>query len=233
MLLGGAALSLGLFLWMAGLAAQQHSFSFDGSARWAVGLAHDGLLDAPMQMLAVLGEASGLIPLIALASLSLYLCDRRRWALVLPVVMTGSGALQLIAKWAVNRPRPNHAPWGFPSGHVLALTVFFGLLAYLLSSSRMDRTWRVLGGALAASAVFAVAFSRLYLDVHWLSDVVAGFLLGFTYLLLMIWSAECLAQRRLRRAAVPVLSAVPPPPVREWAAGAVDSPETSQAAAAD
>ncbi len=232
-LLGGGVLALALFLWMAGLAAQQHSFSIDGGVRWAVGHAHDSRLDAPMQMLSALGEGPGLISLIALASLLLCWWGRRRWALALPVLMTGTGVLQLVAKWMVNRPRPNHDPWGFPSGHVLSLTVFFGLLAYLAWISHMRRGRQVLGTSFGAGAVLAVAFSRLYLDAHWLSDVVAGFLLGFTYLLLTIWSAECLAERRLRRTAVPVLSAVSPPPVCEWAAGAVDSPETSQAAAAD
>jgi membrane-associated phospholipid phosphatase len=224
-LLGGAALSLLVFLWIAGLAAQQHSFGVDGSARGVVSLVHDRRLDAPMQMLSILGEGSGLIPLIALASLFLCRWERRRWALALPVVMAGSGALQLVAKWAVNRPRPNHAPWGFPSGHALTLVVFFGLVAYLLCTSQMGRSWRALGGAFSALAVLAVGFSRLYLDVHWLSDVVAGFMLGLAYLLLTIWSVECLRYRRLRRAAVPFISAVIPPPAR-----AVDSLETSQTA---
>ncbi len=228
-LLGGGVLSLAVFLWMAGLAAQQYSFGIDGGVRWAVGHAHDSRLDVPMQMLSALGEGRGLISLIGLASLLLCWWGRRHWALALPVVMAGTGVLQWVAKWVVNRPRPNHDPWGFPSGHVLALTVFFGLLAYLAWTSQMRRGWQVLSASLGAGAVLAVAFSRLYLDAHWLSDVVAGFLLGLAYLLHTIWSAECLAQRRLGRAAIPVWSAVVPPLPPEWPAEGVHSPESSQA----
>ncbi len=197
-------LSFVVFLWLAGIAAQQHLFSLDRTTRGVMTRAHEQRLDSPMQMLSVLGEGSGLIPLIALGSLSLWVWDRRRWALLLPLIMAGTGALQFIAKWAVDRPRPNHAAWGFPSGHVLSLVVFFGLVAYLLCTSRLGRNWQCLGSAVGALTVLAVAFSRLYLDVHWLSDVLAGFVLGLAYLLFTIWLVECIPHRRLTAAVVPL-----------------------------
>ncbi len=222
--MAGAMLSFGVFLGLAGIAAQQHWFGVDHGARGVIGLARDTRLDVPMQTLSLLGEGSALIPLIALASLLLWRLYRRRWALGLPVIMAGTGGLQLIAKWAVNRPRPNLAAWGFPSGHVLSLVVFFGLVAYLLWTSRMGRRWRYFGGGVGGGTVLAVAFSRLYLDVHWLSDVAAGFALGLAYLLLTIWLVEFLRHRRLRSAVVPL---APP----DWAADAVDSLATDQATA--
>ena len=117
-------------------------------------------------------------------------------ALALPLIMAGTGALQLLAKWAVDRPRPNLAAWGFPSGHVLALVVFFGVLAYLLCTARSGRGWRSLGAGVAGLTVLVVAFSRLYLDVHWLSDVAGGFALGLAYLLFTIWLVESISRRR-------------------------------------
>ncbi len=218
----GVALSLGVFLWMAGSAAHQHWFRVDYGTRGIIQLARSPQFDAPMQMLSILGERSALIPLIVLTSLLLWRLYRPRWALALPVIMAGTGWLQLVAKWAVNRPRPNLAAWGFPSGHVLSLVVFFGIVAYLLYTSPLGRTWRYLGGTVGAVTVPAVAFSRLYLDAHWLSDVVAGFLLGLAYLLFTIWLGECLRHRRLRRAVVPL---TPP----EWAADVVDSLAGDQA----
>ena len=109
---------------------------------------------------------------------------RRRWALALPLVMAGAGILQLVAKWAVDRPRPNLDPWGFPSAHVLTVVVLFGYLAYVIGTSK---TRRNLGVALWAAIVCTVAFSRMYLDAHWLSDVLGGFAIGLAYLLAAIW----------------------------------------------
>ncbi len=215
-LLAGATLAFAVFLGLADVAAQQHWFGVDRDARGVVELARAPWLDAPMQTLSLLGKGVALAPLIVLASLLLWQGRRRRWALALPVIMAGTDGLQLIAKWAVNRPRPNLAAWGFPSGHVLCLVVFFGLITYLLWTSRLGGSWRYLGGGVGGGTVLAVAFSRLYLDVHWLSDVAAGFALGLAYLLLTIWLAESLRHHSLRRAAVALA-------VRESAAAAVDS----------
>lgn len=199
-----------MFLGLAGVAAQRLWFGMDHDARQFIGLAHHPWLDSSMQTLSLLGEGSGLIPLIALASLLLWRYRGPR-ALLLPVIMAGTGWLQLVAKWAVDRPRPNLAAWGFPSGHVLSLVVFFGLVAYLLWGSRIGRNWRCVAGGVGAGTVLAVAFSRLYLDAHWLSDVAAGFMLGLTYLLLTIWLVESLGHRRLRRAVVPLIASDPAP----------------------
>ena len=93
--------------------------------------------------------------------------------MALPLLMAGTGALQLVAKWAIDRPWPNLAEWGFPSGHVLSLVVFFGLVAYLLAASSLRRSRRSLGYAGCAATVLVVAFSRMYLEAHWVSDLPA------------------------------------------------------------
>ena len=61
----------------------------------------------------------------------------------------------------------------------------------------------MLGAGACAGIVLAVAFSRLYLDVHWLTDVIGGFALGLAYLLLTIWLVEALRHRRVNALAVP------------------------------
>jgi undecaprenyl-diphosphatase len=96
--------------------------------------------------------------------------------------MTGAGILQFAAKWAVDRPRPNLSPLGFPSGHVLCLVVLFGMICYVLSVADIGRRVQRTAIALCGATVFAVAISRLYLDAHWLSDVMGGFAIGFAYL---------------------------------------------------
>ena len=201
-LLAGATVAFGGFLGLADGAVQHSWLGVDQAARGAVGLARLPQFDTPMQTLSLLGDRVGLISLIAVAVLLLW-PSRRRWAVGLPVVMAGTGGLQLIAKWAVDRPRPNLAAWGYPSGHVLSLVVFFGLVAYLVGTSRIDRRWRWLAAGASAGTVLGVAFSRLYLDVHWLSDVIGGFALGLAYLLLTIWLVESSRARARRPGIVP------------------------------
>jgi undecaprenyl-diphosphatase len=187
-----AIASLAGFLGLAGVAATKPLSDLDLLAQSLVHLARHPLLDPVMNGISALGENYGLVPLIALG-VALLWHPSRRWALALPLLMAGTGVLQLGAKWAVDRPRPNLAAWGFPSGHVLSLVVFFGLVIYLLGGSTLPRHPRRLGTAGAAAIVLAVAFSRLYLEAHWLSDVAGGFMLGIAYLLPAICLVEWVA----------------------------------------
>ncbi len=171
-----------------------------------------GVFDRPMAMISLLGEPAGLTPLILLASALVWRASRR-WALLLPALMAGTGALQLIGKWAADRPRPNAAPWGFPSGHVLSLAVFFGMLAFLLVTvARGRRRWRGLACTGCGVVVGMVAVSRVYLDMHWLTDVIGGFALGTAYLLLAIWTTQVVAFPPTPRSARDASPQLPPVP---------------------
>jgi membrane-associated phospholipid phosphatase len=185
-------LSLGSFLTLVLAAVTFPVSDVDHRTRTLVHLTRSPALDAAMNGVSGLGENYGLIPLIVLGVALLWRTSRH-WAVALPLVMAGTGALQLVAKWAIDRPRPNLSPWGFPSGHVLSLAVFFGLMTYLLATSAVARPVRRLGYAGCGATVFAVAFSRVYLDAHWASDVAGGFTLGLAYLLPTIVLVEHIA----------------------------------------
>jgi membrane-associated phospholipid phosphatase len=213
-LLTGAVVSLFGYLALAALAAQQQIFALDYGTRTWVAILRYEALKLPMEIVTTLGDYLGLVPLIVIASLVLWRVSRR-WAIALPVLMLGTGGLQWLAKWAANRPRPNETPWGFPSGHVLSLVVFFGLMIYLVATaSRRRRRWRVLASLVCLVAVAAVAFSRLYLDKHWLSDLGGGLSIGLAYLLLAIWLIEVVFVRAPAehpdRAEEPVLARASP-----------------------
>jgi membrane-associated phospholipid phosphatase len=196
-LLWGAALALTGYLLMVWW-ADAHTRALDEAVRNAVNLTRHPLLHQLMADVSRLGAAEGLIALIAVGSASLWRHDRC-WALVLPALMAGTGALQFLAKWSVDRPRPNLDPWGFPSGHVLSLVVFFGLLTYLGERSGGSRPRRCLTAVMCAVPVVVVAYSRLYLDEHWLSDLAGGFTVGLAYLLLVILVVETSRARRSAR----------------------------------
>jgi len=117
------------------------------------------------------------------------------WGVAFPFVMAGAGLLQIFAKWAIDRPRPNLDPWGFPSAHVLTVVVISGYLAYALGAVR-GRSWRRFDLAICAAIVGTVAFSRMYLDAHWLSDVLGGLSIGLAYLLAVVWLIGSIPPRR-------------------------------------
>ena len=191
-----AALSLAAYAALALVISQPPVQTLDHATRaWIRLFQHDTLLVA-MEAVTALGDHRGLVPLILLASLVLWRANRP-WALALPVLMAGTGGLQWITKWTADRPRPDATPWGFPSGHVLSLVVLLGLMAYLVHRSCDARRPRLLAALVAGSIVIVVAFSRLYLDKHWLSDLVGGLTIGTAYSLLAIWLVEAVRCRRL------------------------------------
>ncbi|HSB41690.1 MAG TPA: phosphatase PAP2 family protein [Methylomirabilota bacterium] len=200
-LMPGALGLLTAYVVLAGSAVQQHLLPLDQGLRAWVQPLRTGWLDVTMEAVSIVGEPAGLIPLILIASAVLWRTSRR-WALLLPVVMAGSGVLQLAGKWAADRPRPNAGPWGFPSGHVLSLAVFFGVIAFLFVTLSDGRGRpRILACLAGGTSVALVAASRVYLDVHWLSDVLGGFALGTAYLLAALWATQSLSARFARRPA--------------------------------
>src|SRR5499433_4569947 len=191
LLLAGALASLAGYVALAVLAAHQQFFAVDYGTRTWIRILRQETPYLPMALITQLGGPFGIILLIAAGSAILLWRRQRRWAVALPALMAGAGALQAIAKWTISRARPDESPWGFPSGHVLSLVVFFGLMIWLVATaSKRRRRWRVLASALCVLTVAIVAFSRLYLDRHWLSDLAGGLMIGLAYLLLAIWVIE-------------------------------------------
>ncbi len=121
---------------------------------------------------------------------TIYLWWNKRRILATFMVVTGlmGGVVDTAVKLWVDRPRPTlpHpvalGPQGsFPSGHVMTSTIGYGTLL-LVFMPRLARRWRVLMVIGAVLVVCVIAFARLSLGVHFVSDVVGGFLLGVTWL---------------------------------------------------
>jgi membrane-associated phospholipid phosphatase len=117
---------------------------------------------------------------------------RRSPAILLFIVaiVVGDAAVTLGAKLLMNRARPTLNPItstlgpSFPSGHASMAAAFFPAAALLLSQGRGRRATALLGG-LAVGIAVAVAATRVLLDVHWLSDAIAGLAVGWA------WFAFC------------------------------------------
>jgi undecaprenyl-diphosphatase len=187
------------FLALSLLVTQQRFDAADRTARALVHQTHRPELLGFMTGASFLGGQPGQVAVVALAFVALW-PRRRRWAVALPLVMAGVGVVQLLAKWTFDRPRPNLDPWGFPSAHVLSLVVLGGYLAYVvgIGSARRSR-WR-LAVAACVTIVGTVAYSRMYLDAHYLSDVLGGFTAGVAYLCAAIWTIGALPEWTALRA---------------------------------
>lgn len=128
-------------------------------------------------------------PLVAL----LYLV-RKDWkrAIEIGVIGLGGFLLNYFMKHFFERPRPENplvAPlsnFSFPSGHAMSGFIFYGLLAYLIFKTKWPRGVKYALSVLLIFFSLLIGFSRVYLRLHYASDVVGGFCMGFAWLLAAI-----------------------------------------------
>lgn len=123
----------------------------------------------------------------------------RNEALLAVGAMLGEFLIVDILKRLIHSARPLNGiipetGFSFPSGHATAAAVFCGLLTYLIWKHFKSRNWRILSVVFLVSISLLVGFSRIYLNVHWLSDVLGAYSLG------MFWLTFCVLAFRLRSA---------------------------------
>ena len=151
------------------------------------------------------GNNATLVALVVLTALGLVL-TRRYWAAFRVVLASGAGGLVVRGlKELFHRARPTEqviaaTGYSFPSGHAFASTVFYGMLVYLVWRLT-DKTWaRVLAAVVGPLVAVAVGLSRVYLNVHFLTDVVAGWLAGTAWLVAVLLVVDVVETRfRSRR----------------------------------
>ncbi len=149
-----------------------------------------------------LGDPSTLIALALAVAAVLVVRGRRRLAFAWLLALAGSSLLNGTLKRIFERVRPIHEPgfvdapgWSFPSGHSSGAVVAYGLLAYLLVRALPAR-WHLPVVLTAAGLAFTIGSSRVFVQVHFASDVVAGFLSGSGWLTVCILGFEFARRRR-------------------------------------
>jgi len=138
---------------------------------------------------------------------ALFLFVRRKWIVLAAWVaaLGGAGLLTIVLKNLIRRPRPvaaaeflNGTTFSFPSGHALGSLVGYGMLAYVVGSTWVDtRRGRLRLAIAVAVLVIAIGVSRLYLGVHYFSDVIAGYAVGVLWLSVCISGLQVAQRRRL------------------------------------
>jgi len=153
-------------------------------------LSHAGTVSA-MRVLSTVGSALVYLPLFAAVAGWLLWRRRPRLALFVVVTTAGSAGLNALVKLAVHRARPvlpdpvAHASGlSFPSGHAQSAMVAASVLG-LLALPALHGAWRATAAALAVAWVLAIGFARVFLGVHFVSDVLAGYVLGAAWVVAM------------------------------------------------
>ena len=194
-------LALAIFAKIAGEVREEETSALDRAISLAVHRLDSPAMDAVMRALTALGSFPAIAAVVAGVSLWCLRRKDKRGAIMLVAVAVVTELLNLALKETFQRVRPSlfreiatlHS-YSFPSGHAMASAAVYGTVAVLAGKAYPDR--RILFRAGAAILVLLIGISRVYLGVHWFTDVIAGFAAGLFVLLAAAYALEAADRRR-------------------------------------
>jgi undecaprenyl-diphosphatase len=155
-------------------------------------------------LMSTIGGPSGVAVIAAVVSIALLVTKRFRWVIYVVANVGIGGLIDSELKRFFARARPDVAQmlmratgYSFPSGHAMGSTVLFATLSYLAIRILPRWRWKSAAIALGATLIVSVALSRVYLGVHWISDVGAGIVAGLLWVTMTTVAYETF--RRIRR----------------------------------
>ena len=201
-----AAAALVLFTWLGREILEGEVLAFDERVR---ALAHDlasPRLTTLMRAASLYGGPAVLVPAGLVAAVAFLGKGWRRGALLVGVTLAGAGLLNWLLKFSFARVRPASffdyplpgSP-SFPSGHALYAVSVFGGLAVLLTARVRNLLLQLAIWFVAVSLILLVGLSRVYLGVHYPSDVLAGYAIGAIWVTAVAFGDRLVRHRRRRR----------------------------------
>jgi len=195
--------AVGLFLVIAfAIALSAPLAALDASAGAWLHVRATPLVSNAMAVVSFLGAPTTLTIVAVGGSLLLWYRRRRTEAAMLSTAVLGGNLLNFCLKHLIQRGRPvfddpiySLPTYSFPSGHAMASTVFYGLLAVYASANARQGYAACIGIAAAVFMVALVSFSRVYLGLHYLSDVMAGIAEGIAWLTLCFAALHYIRRR--------------------------------------
>ena len=192
---------LGLLLISADWVYRQRNFPID---RWATDALHPHIspgLTQTMEFITFFGSANFLVPATLCLVLSfIFIRQQLRVAIRIFIISFTSTFMMFFLKDILKRSRPivplvsRAHGYSFPSGHSLSSVVFYGMLAYLAGKYIRPPWLRNFTILFLGFWVLLIGISRVYLNVHYASDVLAGFSLGVVWLVGSKWILDARAK---------------------------------------
>jgi undecaprenyl-diphosphatase len=183
-------------------------FPGDGAASSWVQSWQAGWLDAAMKLVSLPGSTPVAVLLLVVATLALALRGLRTEAALVAAVTASASVLRVALKLAVARPRPTEDlvrvvdqadGYSFPSGHAMHHVVFLGMLGVVLWDHVKPGPGRRLLVAAVGALLALVGLSRVYLGVHWPSDVLGAYAFGGAVVVAAVWGRRSFASWRSAR----------------------------------
>jgi undecaprenyl-diphosphatase len=201
-----SGLALALFVWLGLLIRSGDPTPFDLAGRASLRALENPTLSAIMWGASVYGAPVRLSPLGLLAAAVFLYRGWRRGALLVIATLVGAWVLDTALKLLFARDRPQAffdyypapASYSFPSGHALFAVCFFGGLAVLLTHRLNGRAIQAAVWVVAVALILLIGASRVYLGVHYPTDVVGGYAMGVTWVTAVAFG-DRLAEHRRRR----------------------------------
>ena len=184
-----AAVGLGIFAAIAEGVEEGVTQKFDEAVLHWFQTSRTTFLDDAMLEITALGAGLVLVMIVLIASVFLWQTQHKWSAYLLLLATLGGKLLNTLLKAAYARPRPSivesltetHST-SFPSGHAMSSMVVYGSVAYLVGRLEPSKRLKYTTWLIAAIVIAAIGVSRMYLGVHYPSDVIGGFIAGLAWI---------------------------------------------------
>lgn len=197
------AVALFIFAYIAHEAVQEHEDAFDAQVHTYLLARTTPALVSAASKLSFLGSSLFLFPAYVLLVGALIIFHRKQLALDIAVVAVSSFLVMQVLKRIFRRKRPQlpiikaiHT-YSFPSGHSVSSFIFCSILTYLVWKTNWPKAWKWIYTVFLLLLSLAIGLSRIVLNVHFATDVIAGFCLGVMWVILSFWIIQKINERRL------------------------------------
>lgn len=146
--------------------------------------------DGLTPILKAITELGGVAFTVLAGVLIFMFCKKNRWFITIDLI--GVTLVNQVIKHIIRRPRPNvlrlveESGYSFPSGHSMVSMAFYGIIIYLVYKNVSNKYLKWILIILLSLLILSIGFSRIYVGVHYFTDVAGGFLLGLAYLIIYI-----------------------------------------------